>query len=310
MLRKVANPISQRVRGKYMNNISFIIPCYNCESTLMEAVNSITNNNFEEGDEIILVNDGSNDNTLTLIHALANKQKHIKVINLDSNQGSVNARNVGVKNAENELIFNLDSDNILLASSIINLRNLMDKYDIDACSFRNLFYFRHKVRKVEHIWRFIPGIVEKADCLAGGINPISSGNYLFKKSVWQRIGGYKEGTHALDAWFFGFETVFNNYKLYVSETSGYFHRFGHNSLWMRNAKLNVISQISRKFVLTYKEQLSEKSIRYLNDLQKSKRWFEEMDKNQIKIKDESSGKTGTIISKSLYRYNTAEIPFL
>ena len=45
------------------NNISFIMPAYNCADTIEESVDSIFNGNFTDGDELIIVNDGSTDNT-------------------------------------------------------------------------------------------------------------------------------------------------------------------------------------------------------------------------------------------------------
>ena len=44
-------------------NISFIIPAYNCAKFLSDAVNSIFNGNFAVGDEVIIVDDASTDNT-------------------------------------------------------------------------------------------------------------------------------------------------------------------------------------------------------------------------------------------------------
>ena len=55
------------------NNISFIIPAYNCSLTLEEAVCSIYNGNFEHGDEIIICNDGSTDDTADILRVLASK---------------------------------------------------------------------------------------------------------------------------------------------------------------------------------------------------------------------------------------------
>ncbi len=48
-------------------NISFIIPAYNCTDTLEESVDSIFNGNFEDGDEVIIVDDASTDDTPKII---------------------------------------------------------------------------------------------------------------------------------------------------------------------------------------------------------------------------------------------------
>jgi len=283
--------------------ISYVIPMFNAEATILETVQSILNGNFFHGDELIIVNDGSEDKSLSLAHELQEKYpKKIKVIDLGLNKGNETARNEGVKSAQNEYIFNLDADNILLPNSITKLKTYLVENDLDAAAFKHLYYFKKSTSKITHIWSFCNELVNLEDCLCGGVVPISSGNYLFKKSVWNSIGGYKVGAKALDAWFFGFETVALGYKLGVMPSGGYFHRYGRSSLWMRDAKKNIISDNARKLVLMHKSLLTPDDINYLQDSKLSKQWFENMDKRPIRTANKKIGKNGNIFKKRFFKF--------
>jgi len=102
--------------------ITYVIPCYNCETTIYECVMSIKESDDivrvqkEKKEplwpmiEVILVNDGSTDSTIDIINALAEENDNIKVIDLLRNRGKGYARNLGNKTAQADIIAVLDSD--------------------------------------------------------------------------------------------------------------------------------------------------------------------------------------------------------
>jgi len=92
-------------------NISVIIPTYNRQDHILDAIKSVQNQTYKV-DEIIVVDDGSTDNTKQLL-----KNLDIKYIYQD-NKGVSSARNTGIKNAKNSWITFLDSDDIWLDSKI------------------------------------------------------------------------------------------------------------------------------------------------------------------------------------------------
>jgi len=96
-----------------MNNVkvSVIIPVYNVEQYLKQCLDSAVNQTLKDI-EIIVVNDGSTDNSLEIIHEYSNKYKNIKVIN-KRNEGCYKARNIGLETAQGEYIAFLDSDDYI-----------------------------------------------------------------------------------------------------------------------------------------------------------------------------------------------------
>jgi len=92
--------------------VSVIIPMYNSEGTIITAIKSVLNQTFTPVMEIIIVNDGSIDNSKKIVeqYILDNKlDKLIRLIN-KTNGGVSSARNLGIQEAKGEYIALLDSD--------------------------------------------------------------------------------------------------------------------------------------------------------------------------------------------------------
>lgn len=89
--------------------LSVVIPCYNCEKTLKKAVDSVICQPCAERIEIILVDDGSKDNTPQLCDDIGQNNKNVKVLHC-RNGGAGAARNIGIDIATGKYIAMLDSD--------------------------------------------------------------------------------------------------------------------------------------------------------------------------------------------------------
>ena len=92
--------------------VSVIIPVYNTEKYLAEAINSIINQTLREI-EVIVVNDGSTDNSAKILEEFAQKDSRIKILTHDKNKGLSEARNTGMKEIRGEYLYFFDSDDIL-----------------------------------------------------------------------------------------------------------------------------------------------------------------------------------------------------
>jgi glycosyltransferase involved in cell wall biosynthesis len=89
--------------------VSVIIPNYNCEKFINQTIDSVIAQTFDNW-EMIIVDDCSADNSVSIIEKYANNEKCIKLIKLDKNSGVSNARNIGLQNAKGNYIAFLDSD--------------------------------------------------------------------------------------------------------------------------------------------------------------------------------------------------------
>lgn len=91
--------------------VSIIVPVYNAASFIEETVASVISQTFRDW-ELILVNDCSPDNSLSIIQALAAQDPRIRVIDKKKNEGAAKARNTGLEAAEGQYIAFLDADDI------------------------------------------------------------------------------------------------------------------------------------------------------------------------------------------------------
>ncbi len=111
-----------------MPEISVIVPVYKCEQYLEACVDSILNQTFTDF-EIVLVNDGSPDNSGNLCDELAEKYSKIVVLHQE-NQGQAAARNNGVKIANGEWLHFVDSDDSLHPQMLESLYNAVSKSNV------------------------------------------------------------------------------------------------------------------------------------------------------------------------------------
>lgn len=106
--------------------VSIIIPVYNREEFIQEAVDSALTQTWDEK-EIIVVDDGSTDNTSQLLQSFGNKIRTIR----QNNQGLSAARNTGIEAAKGDYLAFLDSDDLLNPNCLeLQIRNLILKPDI------------------------------------------------------------------------------------------------------------------------------------------------------------------------------------
>lgn len=117
---------------------SVIIPLYNKDKYIENTVNSVINQTYKDF-EIIIINDGSTDNSLNIIKSFTDNR--IQIINKE-NQGLCSSRNVGIKMAKGYFIAFLDADDLWMEDflqTIYNLIKTYKEYKVYATNVRLLF---------------------------------------------------------------------------------------------------------------------------------------------------------------------------
>ena len=111
-----------------MTEFSIIIPIYNVEHYIDKCMESILDNNYSFL-EIILLNDASLDNSLSICKLYEKLDKRIKVINLDRNGGVVNAVKMGLKIATKKYIAFIDSDDFIAVNYFDKINLIIEQYN-------------------------------------------------------------------------------------------------------------------------------------------------------------------------------------
>lgn len=115
--------------------VSIIIPVYNCEKYIEKCVKSVLDQSYEDL-EIIIIDDGSNDKTLSICKELSKNDKRIRIIQQE-NKGVSCARNQGLMNVTGEYVIFIDGDDWVEKNFVeCLLSDLLEKQvDLVACGW-------------------------------------------------------------------------------------------------------------------------------------------------------------------------------
>ncbi len=111
--------------------ISIIIPVYNCEKFIERCINSLLCQSFKDF-ELIIVNDGSTDNTKSVCQKLQEKDRRIRLYNKENGGVSV-ARNFGMENAKGDYISFVDGDDYVPQNYLSVLFETVKGTEISVC---------------------------------------------------------------------------------------------------------------------------------------------------------------------------------
>ncbi|MFZ6664537.1 glycosyltransferase family 2 protein [Peijinzhouia sedimentorum] len=179
--------------------ISIIIPCYNQGHFLTECVESVLSQDFNDW-EMLIVNDGSTDDTLKLALDFASKDKRINVIDKE-NGGLSSARNAGIQQAKGTWLLFLDADDYLLPTYFQCLSNEFEAHSAETLIQYGYQYVEEESKKVIYSKNLnspqeplIPGIFK------GNIGPCHS--LVISTELVGKIGDFDESLKSAEDWDF------------------------------------------------------------------------------------------------------------
>lgn len=126
--------------------ISVIVNVYNGEKYIKKCLKSIINQTYKDL-EILIVNDGSTDKTLSICKSI--KDKRIKIITT-KNLGLSKSRNVGIDNSKGDYLFFVDADDIIEKDTIEYLYNIIkkNKTPIATCETQDIYDYDNYTKKI------------------------------------------------------------------------------------------------------------------------------------------------------------------
>ena len=257
-----------------MPKISIIIPVYNTAKYIAECLDSVLNQTFTDW-EAICIDDGSTDNSLEILKEYANKDKRIKILT-QKNQGVVVARNNGIKQATAELIYPLDSDDIIDKYTLEKSYNaiISKKGDIITCIAVMFGEKNGELKLPEPTKRNMV----KYNCLVNSA--------LFRKKDFIACGGYSEDCKkALEDYDLWLNLVFNhNKKIYRIPEILFFYRIKNVNESRNLQYIESHDKMTRKI---YKKYPKIQLYKLMNDtlpfFKKFLRFFFRIQNNKIKI---------------------------
>jgi len=156
--------------------VSVIIPTYNRNELVLDAIDSVLEQTFQDF-EIIIVDDGSTDNTKTHIENYQKNDARIKYV-FQKNQGVSIARNTGLKAAQGEYIAFLDSDDRFLIDKLEKQVSILDKH-LDVGLVYGTILVENTITKKLGSW---------GHALAGSLEKIEMHQKIYNRHLFFYIG--------------------------------------------------------------------------------------------------------------------------
>lgn len=194
--------------------ISVIFPAHNAERYLPEAIESILFQTFHNF-ELIIVDDGSTDNTRSIVEEYAKKDSRINPLFNERNLGIVESLNKAIKLSRGKYIARMDHDDISLPERLETQVRFLEEHPEIAAVGSNVILIDNKgdaigVRKVPET----PEEILKGIVLG---NQIVHPTVMLRREVFDVVGNYKKVLHAED-YHLWIEMIKKGLKLYNLQT--------------------------------------------------------------------------------------------
>lgn len=227
-----------------MPQVSIILPVYNVEKYLEQCLDSIIKQTFKDF-ECICVNDGSSDNSLSILEEYAKKDKRIKIISQE-NKGVSGARNTGLKQATGKYVTFIDSDDWISNKYIETLYNSITFCDYDIACAHHKIYFEdiNDFKILKNVSKIKKILLKNNRNIVDKINVVN-----LSKNVWNKI--YKNDFLIKNNFSF-FEDIFSGEdysfnllcflytdKVVFMDDFIYFYRKRNNSLTVNDEKIRT-----------------------------------------------------------------------
>lgn len=162
-----------------MTKVSVIVPVYGVERYIIKCINSIISQTFKDF-EVIVINDGSLDNSIKLIEENFNDDR-IKIYN-KKNGGSASAKNYGVKKSTGEYLFFVDGDDFIEKDCLYNMYNKAIKKNVNLVLCDYYKYFENDSKEYQSIIPFY----EKSNTKCSVISMPGPVCKLVKKEIFEK----------------------------------------------------------------------------------------------------------------------------
>lgn len=197
--------------------ISFIVPLYNEDKVIKACLDSIVSE-MKNGDEIIVIDNGSTDNSIKFVKSY-NGIKLFRKPKLTI----AGLRNFGARLASGELLAFIDADCIICPNWRINVIDTMSNADVAACGSK--YDIPVGARWIEKAW------FSQKRKSEGKVNYINSGNLVVKKDIFIEAGGFNEDLVTGEDAEFGLRLDKANYVIWENPMIKVIHLGNPKDIW-------------------------------------------------------------------------------
>lgn len=174
--------------------LSILVPAYNEEKTISNTIKHLFESDYKNLTEVIVINDGSKDQTSKVVKQLQTKYKKLKLIN-KKNSGKSDSLNQAIKIAKGQLIAVTDADSYPEKDSVRKLVGFFDDPKVGAVTsavfIRNKENFLTKIQQIEYIvLAWTRKLLDFIDAVYVTNGPLS----MYRKDAVKKVGGFDPKT--------------------------------------------------------------------------------------------------------------------
>jgi len=182
-----------------MPKVSIVLSVYNGTATLADALETALGQTFPDF-ELLAVDDGSTDDSLSILSRYAQRDPRVRIIQNEYNVGVANSLNRGIQMARGEYIMRMDADDLNLADRLERQLNVMEsrpQIGVVSCFVDFLFDYeadeetRAVQARLERMRRDLAITPEKIPDVLPNQNVLYHGEVMYRKQLWIEVGGYR-----------------------------------------------------------------------------------------------------------------------
>ena len=223
-----------------MPKVTVYITNHNYGSFLEQAINSVLSQSFEDL-ELIIIDDGSNDNSREIIKKYKSNPK-IKTI-FQKKKGLNASNNVALKEAKGDFLVRLDADDFLEKCAVENMYELLNKNQEVAMVFPDYFNVNKSGKIINRVFRH--DFNKEVSLLD---QPAHGACTMIRKKVLEEVGGYDEEFDRQDGYDLWLKIIFKYRVMNLNEPLFYYRQHDKN-LTKDNLELfKARASIKRKYI--------------------------------------------------------------
>lgn len=229
--------------------VSVVIPCYNHASYLAETVDSVLSSTFTAF-EIIIVDDGSTDDSLSMARSLSSEHPQISVLN-QMNSGPSVARNWGVRHARGKYILPLDADDLISLDYMESAVQVLENNP----KVKVVYAEAEKFGAVNKKWNLKP-----FSLYALALDNMIYVSAFYRKKDWEKAGGYSEDpVLCREDWEFWIKLLKDGGEVVKLPFTGFYYRIltdSRRKSMTKKKKRGEISYLNQHHRDFFREQLN------------------------------------------------------
>jgi glycosyltransferase involved in cell wall biosynthesis len=221
--------------------ISIITPIYNGQEFLKETIETVLNQSYSNW-ELLLIDDGSTDNSKAICKTYTDKDNRIKYY-YKSNGGQASARNLGIKKAKGEWIALLDADDLWHNTKLEKQIEILDKNSEATLCFTNTLAFQNTINN--ELYNFDNkafGLLNKDFFLNVFVSSyVSNSSLVIKKNVIVKSGLYNESeiVRGSEDWELLLRLLYQKNRIVGVKEKLLYYRVHDGGIHLQNARMFI-----------------------------------------------------------------------